>query len=109
VYLVTTVPSAPHNLQIVDQFSDTISVKWSRPREVNGVLKGYVVKYWIVDLAGRQVGKVMMDNTSGDALQAGITNLQAKTSYMIDVAAETNAGVSKSARITGRTQNVAGM
>ena len=106
---VFLVPTAPQQLQIVDQFSDTISVKWVRPREVNGVLTGYVVKYWIVDDYGKQIGKTMREDVAGDALQAGITGLKAKTKYMIEVAAKTNAGVSESAKIEGRTQNVAGM
>jgi hypothetical protein len=93
----------------VDQFSDTISVKWIRPREVNGVLIGYVVKYWRVDDAGRRIGNVRTENTTGDALQAGITGLNTRTRYMIEVAAKTNAGVSRSAKIEGRTQNHAGM
>lgn len=99
------VPTAPQSLQIVDQFSDTISVKWIRPREVNGVLTGYIVKYWRVGYPG----VVKTEEVKGDALQAGITGLRAKTRYIIQVAAKTNAGVSKSARIEGQTQNVAGM
>lgn len=91
----------------MDQFSDTISVKWVRPREVNGVLTGYIVKYWIVDDYGGK-GKEMREDVAGDSLQAGITGLNAKTKYMIEVAAQTNAGVSESAKIEGRTQNVAG-
>lgn len=103
------VPSAPQRLQIVDQFSDTISVNWLRPREVNGVLIGYTVKYWKVDQNGRRIGNPMTDEVAGNALQAGITNLDSRSSYIIEVAAKTNAGVSKSAKIQGRTQDVAGL
>ncbi|XP_046861970.1 protein sidekick-2-like [Xenia sp. Carnegie-2017] len=101
------VPSAPQRLQIVDQFSDTISVNWLRPREVNGVLIGYTVKYWKVDQYGTRIGNPMTDEVAGNALQAGITNLDSRSSYIIEVAAKTNAGVSKSAKIQGRTQDVA--
>lgn len=103
------VPTAPRQLQIVDQFSDTITVKWQRPREVNGVLAGYIVKYWVVDQYGQRHGEIKRIDVAGASLQTGLTNLHAKTSYMIEVAARTNAGVSKSAKIEGRTQNVAGM
>ena len=105
MFMCCLVPTAPRSLQIVDQFSDTIIVKWVRPREVNGVLTGYIVKSWRVSNSR----DVKTTNVKGDALQAGVTGLRADTRYMIDVAAKTDAGVSKSARIEGRTQNVAGM
>jgi hypothetical protein len=76
---------------------------------VNGVLTGYIVKYWKVDDQGRRTGKIKKEEIGGGALQAGITNLLARTRYMIEVAAKTNAGVSKSAKIEGWTQNVARM
>ena len=98
------VPSAPQRLSIVDQFSDTISVSWARPRQVNGVLKGYVVKYWRVGNT-RGIKEIQVD---GDALQAGITSLSYNTRYMIEVAARTRAGISASARIEGRTLDYPG-
>ncbi|XP_028395112.1 protein sidekick-1-like [Dendronephthya gigantea] len=101
------IPSAPQRLQIVDQFSDTISVKWVRPREVNGVLTGYVVEYWRLDDFGDKAGEVKTVEAEGGALQTGITNLRAKSRYKIRVAARTNAGVSDYAEIEGRTQDVA--
>lgn len=96
------IPSAPQRLTIVDQFSDTISVSWVRPREVNGVLVGYVVKYWRIG-SGEKPSEITV---SGHALQAGITSLRSKTRYMIDVAAKTRVGISRSARIEGRTLDV---
>ena len=101
------VPTAPRQLQIVDEFSDTISVKWLRPREVNGVLVGYVVKYWIVNNYDQRIGQIKTEQIKGDALQTGVTNLASRTSYMIEIAAKTKAGVSRSSRIKGRTQDVA--
>ena len=98
------VPTAPQRLSIVDQFSDTISVSWARPRQVNGVLKGYVVKYWRVGNT-RETKEIQVD---GDALQAGVTSLRYKTRYMIEVAAKTRAGISASARIEGRTLDYPG-
>ena len=93
----------------MDQFSDTISVKWVRPRKVNGVLTGYFVKYWKVDDQGRISGPIKENKVAGNALQTGITGLQAKTRYMIEVVAKTNAGIGKSAKIKGWTENVARM
>ena len=80
-----------------------------RPRKVNGVLTGYFVKYWKVDDQGRISGPIKEDKVAGDALQTGITGLQAKTRYMIEVVAKTNAGIGKSAKIKGWTENVARM
>ena len=80
-------------------------MKWKRPQQVNGVLTGYIVKYW-------QVGykhKVYTETVGGEAVTAGITSLKPKTEYWFDVAAKTKVGVSPSSRIRGKTLDAPGM
>ena len=86
------VPEEVENLQFDDISDRSLTVKWSPPQEVNGILTSYQLKYMIKD-APESLRAV---NFTADVLSAKIEHLQAMTHYKFEVIAWTSVGPGKS-------------
>ena len=84
------VPSAPpQDIVAVNQTLFTITISWQPVdcTHMNGNIRGYKVRYW-----ERGGNETKMDgNTTGTSYT--LTDLQSSTTYVIQVAAENDAGV----------------
>ncbi|XP_026669717.1 protein sidekick isoform X5 [Ceratina calcarata] len=86
------VPEEVENLQFEDISDRALTVKWSPPREANGILKLYQLKYMIKDVPD----SLRVENFTSDVLSAKIEHLQAMTHYKFEVIAWTSVGPGKS-------------
>ncbi|XP_054008055.1 protein sidekick isoform X4 [Hylaeus anthracinus] len=85
------VPEEVENLQFEDISDRSLTVRWSPPPEVNGILTNYQLKYMIKDLPDSQKA----ENFTADVLSAKIEHLQAMTHYKFEVIAWTSVGPGK--------------
>ncbi|XP_076627146.1 sidekick cell adhesion molecule isoform X4 [Colletes latitarsis] len=85
------VPEEVENLQFEDISDRSLTVKWSPPKESNGILTQYQLKYMIKDLPDSQ----RADNITADVLSVKIEHLQAMTHYKFEVIAWTSVGPGK--------------
>ncbi|XP_071799332.1 tyrosine-protein phosphatase Lar-like isoform X2 [Asterias amurensis] len=86
-------PEQPMNVAVVDRTTTTLIIQWNIPDNINGVLRGYKMKYRVVDRpfavssSGRDLGSEV--NISPDASSHTLSDLDAATGYEIKLAAET--------------------
>lgn len=87
------VPEEVENLQFENISDRSLTVKWSPPQEVNGLLTLYQLKYMIKDVPD----SLRVENFTSDILSAKIEHLQAMTHYRFEVVAWTSVGPGKPA------------
>ncbi|KZC09696.1 Protein sidekick [Dufourea novaeangliae] len=85
------VPEEVENLQFEDISDRSLTVKWSPPQEINGILTCYQLKYMIKD--GPESLRAV--NFTADVLSDKIEHLQAMTHYKFEVTAWTSVGPGK--------------
>ena len=66
--------------------SDIIWLHWNTPEQLNGILQGYQISYYVTNV-GRSAESVVY--TQADILEANITGLRAYTNYSIIVRGRT--------------------
>ncbi|XP_076674857.1 sidekick cell adhesion molecule isoform X2 [Andrena cerasifolii] len=86
------VPEEVENLQFDDISDRSLTVKWSPPQEVNGILTSYQLNYMIKDAPE----SLRTMNFTADILSVKIEHLQAMTHYKFEVIAWTSVGPGKS-------------
>ncbi|XP_065084744.1 protein sidekick isoform X2 [Ochlerotatus camptorhynchus] len=82
------VPDEVSSLQFDDVSDREVTVMWTPPKQINGILTGYQVKYQIKD----QPDTLKMFNLSADSNSLKIVNLMATTHYWFEVTASTAVG-----------------
>ncbi|XP_052122730.1 protein sidekick [Frankliniella occidentalis] len=83
------VPDEISNLQF-DEVSDrAVTVRWSPPRSVNGILTGYQLKYQVKDLPDT----LKVHNLTADVQRLKVEHLQATTHYIFTIRAATSVGL----------------
>ncbi|XP_011308943.1 protein sidekick isoform X2 [Fopius arisanus] len=85
------VPGEVENLQFDDISDRALTVRWSPPGEVNGVLTGYKLTYQIKD----NVDSLRVLNFSADVLSSKVEHLQPTTHYRFEVTAWTSRGAGR--------------
>ncbi|KAG7208959.1 hypothetical protein KM043_015128 [Ampulex compressa] len=85
------VPEEVENLQFDDISDRSLTVKWGPPKEINGVLTCYQLKYMIKDLPE----STRVENFTADVLFTKVEHLQAMTHYKFEVLAWTSVGPGK--------------
>lgn len=86
--MFVTVPDEVSNLQF-DEVSDrAVKVLWSPPKQINGILTGYQVKYQVKDKSET----LKVQNLTADTHSIKVTQLQATTHYRFEVTAWTAVG-----------------
>ena len=88
MFFVASAPvAAPGNLTVVNISANELNVSWERPNEIdiNGVLRYYILEYYIVT----QTATLATANVSGDTLGTVLGGLNNFTSYSVSVAAFT--------------------
>ncbi|XP_015603138.1 protein sidekick isoform X3 [Cephus cinctus] len=85
------VPSEVENLQFGDISDRELTVKWSPPSEINGILRFYQLKYMIKDTPD----SLKVQNLTADTLSTKVEHLQATTHYRFEVVAWTSMGPGK--------------
>ncbi|KAK2580567.1 hypothetical protein KPH14_007691 [Odynerus spinipes] len=86
------VPEEVENLQFDDISDRALTVKWNPPKEINGILICYQLKYMIKDLPE----SLKTENFTADTLSTKVEHLQAMTHYKFEVIAWTSVGPGKS-------------
>ncbi|KAF2903932.1 hypothetical protein ILUMI_02247 [Ignelater luminosus] len=82
------VPDEVSNLQF-DEISDrSVTVLWSPPKQINGILKGYQVVYQVKD----KPDTIRIQNLTAVTTSIKINHLQATTHYRFEVTAWTSKG-----------------
>ncbi|KAJ8687397.1 hypothetical protein QAD02_023191 [Eretmocerus hayati] len=82
------VPGKVENLQFLNISDRALTVKWRPPREANGILTFYQLKYQIKD----RPDSMRVLNLTSDVLSTKIEHLQATTHYTFEVLAWTSRG-----------------
>ncbi|XP_016844898.1 protein sidekick isoform X4 [Nasonia vitripennis] len=82
------VPGKVENLQFLNISDRALTVKWRPPKEINGVLTFYQLKYTIKD----KPDTLRVLNFTADMLSTKIEQLQATTHYTFEVLAWTSKG-----------------
>ncbi|XP_032667405.1 protein sidekick isoform X2 [Odontomachus brunneus] len=85
------VPEEVENLQFDDISDRALTVKWSPPKETNGILTHYQLKYMIKEIPD----SLQVQNFTADVLFTKVEHLQALTHYKFEVAAWTSVGPGK--------------
>lgn len=85
------VPEEVENLQFDDISDRALTVRWSPPKEINGILTHYQLKYMIKDVPD----SLQVKNFTTDVLSTNVEHLQAMTHYKFDVTAWTSVGPGK--------------
>ncbi|XP_015175534.1 PREDICTED: protein sidekick isoform X1 [Polistes dominula] len=86
------VPEEVENLQFDDISDRALTVKWNPPKEINGILMCYQLKYMIKDLPE----SLKTENFTADTQSTKVEHLQALTHYKFEVIAWTSVGPGKS-------------
>ncbi|KFM81271.1 Protein sidekick, partial [Stegodyphus mimosarum] len=89
--IVTTkqdVPDAVKSLKFEDILDTTMMVVWTPPERVNGILKGYTLKYHVKDVLETMV----IRNLSADSTNVLVTDLRPMTAYTFELFAWTIVG-----------------
>ncbi|XP_066595112.1 protein sidekick isoform X2 [Prorops nasuta] len=85
------VPGEVENFQFEDVSDRALTVRWSEPKETNGILTQYQLKYMIKDTPD----SLQVENFTADTLSAKVEHLQATTHYKFEVVAWTSVGPGK--------------
>ncbi|XP_019697114.1 protein sidekick isoform X2 [Harpegnathos saltator] len=85
------VPEEVENLQFDDISDRALTVKWGPPKETNGILTHYQLKYMIKEIPD----SLQVKNFTADVLSTKVEHLQAMTHYKFEVAAWTSVGPGK--------------
>lgn len=91
VQTLEDVPDEVASLQFEEISDRALTVKWSPPKEINGNLTHYQLKYMIKDLPDSQ----RQENFTADTLWTKVEYLQATTHYKFEVIAWTATGPGK--------------
>ncbi|GFS86545.1 protein sidekick [Nephila pilipes] len=75
------VPDAVKSLKFEDILDTTILVTWTPPEHINGILRGYTLKYHVKDVLETTV----IRNLSADATQVKVTDLRPMTAYTFEI------------------------
>lgn len=81
-YAIFSAPSEPINVRAVDSSNMSITVSWTVPSMPNGVIRGYIVSYFISDLGIRNMSQ---QNVTADKTTTEIVGLGAFTNYTVFV------------------------
>ncbi|CAH1784819.1 unnamed protein product [Owenia fusiformis] len=82
------VPEPPFIYQLTDQTHDAIKVVWSRPKKVNGLLKGYIVSWtWEINGTSEKAHKNITEDLDNDMMYSAITKLIPYKRYQFQVVA----------------------
>ena len=79
---IILVPSEPHSLMLVSVDSSSVTLQWSPPETLNGVITQYSI----------QLNGTNMGNLSSNELMYTIKKLSPDTVYVIQLRAHTGAG-----------------
>ena len=82
----TVGPSAPKNISGQALSADTVWLQWNAPQQFNGILKKYIISYFVTSES--QARKKFL-SVPGGSLEANITGLKPFTSYVFRVRAAT--------------------
>ena len=86
--MLCTAPSPPRHLTITRVFDDGIELNWIPPREPNGDIQHYIIKYFIQDRTQQET------NTTNNINYYNLTGLERGQTYnIIRVVAVNSAGV----------------
>ena len=92
--MLCTVPSPPRHLTITRVFDDGIELNWIPPREPNGDIRHYVIKYITQDGTRQEI------NTTNSINYYNLTGLErGRTYYIIRVVAVNSAGVGRRSQL----------
>nr|CAD7448038.1 unnamed protein product [Timema bartmani] len=83
------VPAEVGSLHFDDVSDRAVKVLWTPPKQVNGVLRGYQLRYSVKD----RPETLLTRNLTEDTLSVMVEHLQATTHYRFEVSAWTNVGV----------------
>ncbi|XP_051172890.1 protein sidekick isoform X3 [Leptopilina boulardi] len=86
------VPGEVENLQFLNISDRALTVKWNSPREINGILIAYQLKYMIKDLPE----SLRVENLTANVHSVKVEHLQATTHYRFEIVAWTSKGPGKS-------------
>ncbi|XP_033229948.1 protein sidekick isoform X4 [Belonocnema kinseyi] len=86
------VPGEVENLQFLNISDRALTVKWNPPREINGILTAYQLKYMIKDLPE----SLKVENLTAEIHSVKVEHLQATTHYRFEIVAWTSKGPGKS-------------
>ena len=86
-FVISAPAAAPGNLTVVNISANELNVSWERPneRDINGMLRYYILKYYTVNQNGNTISANISGNTHSKILR-GLNNF---TSYNVSVAAFT--------------------
>ena len=90
--LIYVVPSEPpENVTLQNRTSTSLNISWSAvpPQFVHGVLRGYVIEYWLV----HDVNDTTNTTVEPWKTEVQITNLMKFTNYTVRFAAMTAKGI----------------
>ncbi|XP_058815648.1 protein sidekick isoform X3 [Topomyia yanbarensis] len=98
------VPDEVSSLQFDDVSDREVKVMWTPPKQINGILTGYQVKYQIKD----KPATLKVFNTSADTTNLKVVDLVATTHYWFEVTAWTavGAGLPRAATIQSGVEPV---
>nr|CAD7457346.1 unnamed protein product [Timema tahoe] len=83
------VPAEVGSLHFDDVSDRAVKVLWTPPKQVNGVLRGYQLRYSVKD----RPETLLTRNLTEDTLSVMVEHLQATTHYRFEVSAWTNVGL----------------
>jgi len=92
---LTTVPGEPQKVKLQPINSTTVTVSWQPPpdADLNGILKGYQLRYFAVNETGDPLSAPEHINLTLYRSELNLTGLQPNTLYVIQVAAYTQPGL----------------
>lgn len=72
LYIYVIVPDEVENLQFEDISDRALTIKWSPPKEINGILTHYQLKYMIKDMPD----SLRVENFTAKVLSTKVEHLQ---------------------------------
>ena len=91
--LLYTAPSPPRDLTITRAFQHGIELNWIPPRETNGDIQHYIIKYTTQDGAEQEI------NTTNNTNYYNLTGLKRGQTYNIRVVAVNSAGCGRESEV----------
>ena len=86
VHTFIVAPSAPRDLVATETSSQSLTLEWTRPEKLNGVVTKYIVK-WAVNGSDTSIGDGFVNENVSNAnnISFEIIELSDKTSYRVSV------------------------